>query len=100
MAEHLRLDHLADAEHILRMIDALFGADLADVNQALDAVGDLHKRAELHELGHRPFDLRADTEPACNVGPWVGQRLLESERDAAFFGLDAENNRIDACRPA
>ncbi len=60
-AQHLSFDNLADAQHILRMIDALFGADLADVNQTLDTVSDLYKGAECHDLGDRTFDLRADT---------------------------------------
>ncbi len=38
-------------------------------------------------------------EPTGNLvrdfGPWVGERLLEAERDAALFGLDPENNRLD-----
>ena len=45
--EHLRLHHLPDLQHVLRMIDALLGADVADVDHALDAFGELHERAEL-----------------------------------------------------
>ena len=45
-AEHLRFDDLAGAQHILRMIDAFIGADLADVDEAFDAFGDLDERAE------------------------------------------------------
>ena len=45
--EHLRLHHLAHLQHVLRMIDALLGADVADVDHALDAFGKLHERAEL-----------------------------------------------------
>ena len=37
-AEHLRFDHLAGAQHILRMIDALVGANLADVDEADNVV--------------------------------------------------------------
>ena len=45
--EHLRLHHLADLEHVLRMIDALLGADVAHVDHAFHALGQLHERAEL-----------------------------------------------------
>ena len=80
--EHLRLDDLAGAEHVLGMIDALVGADFADVDQAFDAFGELHEGAELHDLGDGAFDLRADGEFAADVGPGVGEGLLEAERDA------------------
>ena len=99
-AEDLRLDDLAGAQHVLRMIDALVGADLADVDEAFDAVGDLNERAERHDLGNGAFDLGADREFAGDVGPRVGEGLLEAERDASLFGLDAEDDRVDACRPA
>ena len=46
------------------MVDAVICADLADVDQAFDAVGDLNECAEVHELGHGPFNLRADGELA------------------------------------
>ena len=63
--QHLGLYHLARAQHVLRMVDALFGADLADVNQAFDAFGQLDEGAEVHQLGHRPFNLRADRETSA-----------------------------------
>ena len=43
--EQLRFDHLADAKHVAGVVDALFGAHIADVNHAFDALGDLNKRA-------------------------------------------------------
>ena len=60
--QHLRLHDLAGAQHVLRMIDAAVGDDLADVHEAFDALGDLHECAEVHDLGDGPFDLRADGE--------------------------------------
>ena len=42
--EDLRLDDLAGAEHVIGVVDALVGADLADVDQALDAVGQSEQR--------------------------------------------------------
>ena len=82
-AEHLRFDDLADAQHVLGMIDALVGADLADVDEAFDAFGDLDESAEGHDLGDGTFDLGADGKFAGDVRPRVGEGLLEAERDAA-----------------
>ena len=39
--KYLRLDHLAGAKHVLRPFDPLLRADLADVNHAFDAFGEL-----------------------------------------------------------
>ena len=78
------------------MIDALVGADFADVDQAFDAFGDLDKGAEGHDLGDRAFDLRADGKLAGDVGPRVGECLLEAERDAAASSrLDGEDDGVD-----
>ena len=63
------------------MIQPSIGDDLADVNQALDAVGDLHKCAEIHQLRHRPLDLRTDWKLPRNLRPRIGKRLFEPERD-------------------
>ena len=50
---------------------------------------------KVHDLGDRAFDLRADGKFAGDVGPRVGESLLQAERDAAFFGLDGEDDGID-----
>src|SRR5271157_1971304 len=76
------------------MVDALLGADLADVNHALDALAKLHKRAELGEARDRPFDHRADRESLPNFSPWITQRLLQAERNAAFAGVHSENHHF------
>jgi hypothetical protein len=58
------------------------------VDQAFNAIGELNEGAEVHELGDRAFDLRADGEFAPYFGPGIGEGLLEAEGDAALFGLD------------
>src|SRR5262249_41621906 len=93
--EHLRLHHLADLEDVLRMIDALLRADIADVHHAFDAFGDLHERAELLDAGDWSLDDRAECELGGRVGPRVAERLLKSERNAALAGIDAEHNNFD-----
>ena len=44
--QHLGLHRLPDLQHVLRMIDALLGADVADVDHAFHAFGELHEGAE------------------------------------------------------
>ena len=82
--EHLRLDDLPGFQHFLRVIDALFRADFADVNHALHAFGKLHEGAELGQARDRPFDHRARRKFLFGRGPGIAQRLLQPERDAAF----------------
>src|SRR5580692_7684194 len=65
------------------------------MHEALDAFGDLHKGAEVHDLGDRTFDLRTDRELAQYLSPRIAQRLLETEGNAALLGLDRENDRVD-----
>ena len=72
-AQHRRLHALARAQHVAGMIQPPVGDDLADVHQALHALGDLDKGAEVHQLGHRAFHLRAHREPALRVEPGIGQ---------------------------
>src|ERR1035441_4196192 len=93
--QNLGFDDLAGAEHILRMIDALVGADLADVDQAFNAIFELHEGAEVHELGDRALDLRACGELLLDVGPGVGEGLLEAEGDAPLLRLDGEDDCVD-----
>src|SRR5207302_1236530 len=53
--QHLRLHHLPNLEYILRMIQALVGRNIADMNHAFDALGNLYERAELLYAGDRTF---------------------------------------------
>ena len=79
MASDEGLDALAVAQHVARMIEAAVGDDLADVDEAVDAFGDLHECAEVHDLRDGAFDLRADGESAFDVEPGIGEGLLEAE---------------------
>ena len=94
-SEHLRLNRLAGPQDVLRMVDALVGADFADVDQPLNAFGDLHEGAELGNTDHRALDGRTDGKLVRNFEPWVAERLLESERESPFRGTDGENDRVD-----
>ena len=81
--EDQRFDDLALAQHVAGMVDAAVGGDLADVDEAFDAFGDLDEGAEVHDFGDGAFDLGADGEFARDVEPGVGEGLLEAECDAA-----------------
>src|SRR5262249_21105438 len=93
--EHLRLHHLVHLEDVLRMVDALLGADVADVDHALHAFGHLHEGAELLQTDHRAVHHRACRKALQHVGPRIAERLLETERDAAIGLIDAEYHDID-----
>ena len=92
----MRLDDLAGAQLLRGVVEALFRGDLADVDQPFNAVGQLDEGSEVHQLGDRSLDLGAHREVALDLGPGVGQGLLEAERDPALLGLDAEDDGIDA----
>ncbi len=94
--KNLRLDRLAFAEYFGWMVKSAVGDDLADVDHALNALGDLDEGAEGHELRHRALHLRADGKLAGHFGPWVGEGLLESEGNPAFLRLDVEDDGVNA----
>src|SRR5580704_1366875 len=77
------------------MIDALFGAHVADVNHAFDAFGELNESAEFGEAGDWAFDRRADGELTCYVSPGIAERLLQTQRDTALIRFNAQNHGFD-----
>ena len=64
-------------QYVLRMVDAAVGDDFADVDEAFDAFGELHERAEFHHAGDRAFDRRADGKLLRHFSPGIAERLLE-----------------------
>src|SRR5262249_17133624 len=93
--ENLRLNHLADFQNVLRMVDSFFGADVADVNHSFDSLGNLNKGAELRQANHRPLDHRAIRKFLFGIGPRIAQRLLQPQRDSLFAGIDSKNHDLD-----
>ena len=98
--EHLGLDDLPNLQHVLRVMDAFLGADLAHVDHAFHPIRKLHERAELGEAGHRSFDYRARRKLLLDLGPGIAQRLLEAQREAAFAHIHAQDHRFHRRRPA
>src|SRR5579863_8900456 len=76
--EHLRLHRLANLQHVLRMLNAFLGAQIADVNHALDTLGKLNKGAKFSQADDWAFNHRSYGEPVCHGSPGISQRLLES----------------------
>src|ERR1035441_5635553 len=60
--QDLRLDDLPLAQHFRGVVEAALGGDLADVDQAFDAVGQLDEGSEVHQFGDGPLNLGADGE--------------------------------------
>src|SRR5450432_1889001 len=79
----------------MRRVDALFGSDVADVDHAFDAFGELHERAELGEIRDPAFDGGADLKALPDIGPGIAEGLLESERNAAFGRLHLQDDDLD-----
>ncbi len=74
--EHGRFDLLAHRHHLFGMIDAAIGAELADVDEPLDAGRDLDERTERLQPRHGAGDARALAELLGRVMPWVGAERL------------------------
>ncbi len=82
--EDLGLDDLADAEDVGGVVEALFGGDLGDVDEAFDAFGDLDEGAELGDAGDGAFDDGAGVDGFDDLGPGVAEGLLEAEGRCAL----------------
>ena len=77
------------------MLHALGPAQVADVDQAVDAVFDLDKRAEIGQVAHAC--LQRSRPPgyfSCKLIPWIGRELPHTERDAPLRGIHAEHNAL------
>ena len=93
--EHLSLDQLSNLHHFLGMVDALLGAQVADVNHAFNALGKLHKCAELGDAKYWSLDHGAHGKPLRHLGPRISQGLLQTERNAALSRVHRQNHRVD-----
>src|SRR3989449_1706030 len=76
------------------MSDALVG-QLADVDQALEAVAHAHERAEVHELGDRAVDDVADLEVGHRRVPRVGLQPTDRQADPASLVVDVDDFGLD-----
>ncbi len=92
--DDLELERLALVDHITRVGDALMG-QLADVDQALEAVTDAHECAEVDELGDRAVDDVADLEVRDRGVPRVGLQAADRQADPATLMVDVDDLGLD-----
>lgn len=93
--EHDGFDFIADGEHVARLADALGPAHFGDVDQAFDAGFDFDERAVRHDVDHLAVDLAALRILGDHVVPRVAGLLLEAERNALFFLVDADDDDFE-----
>ena len=92
--DDLELERLALVDDVTRMGDALVG-QLADVDQALEAVADADEGAEVDDLGDRAVDDVADLEVGHRGMPRVGLQAADREADAAALVVDVDDLGLD-----
>src|SRR5271157_4302384 len=89
-SEHDGLHLVALLQHFRRMLHALGPAQVAHVNQAVDAVLDFDECAEVGQVAHLAFHHRADRELFVQRLPRVRLKLLQAKTDAAFVDVYVE----------
>ena len=85
---------LALVDHVARMGDALVG-QLADVDQALEAVAHADERPEVDELGDRAVDDVADLEVRDRRVPRIRLQPPDRQADAATLVVDVDDLGLD-----
>src|SRR5581483_1163572 len=92
--QHLRRHRLALLEHLVGILDALGPTDVADMDEAVKAVLDFDKRAELHNVPHFSGHDGADGVFLRRLEPRIGLRLLHDERNAPVAGFDVQHHDV------
>ena len=92
--DDLELERLALVDDVARMGHALVG-QLADVDQALEAVADAHEGAEVDELRDGPVDDVADVEVRDRGVPRVGLQAADRQADATALVVDVDDLGLD-----
>src|SRR5580658_2311667 len=93
--QNFGLHRVALLEFLAGMLNALGPTDVADVDQALEAFIHFNERAEIGEAAHASADHRANRETLRSRLPWIGQSLLQAERNALRVGLYFEHHDFD-----
>src|SRR5580704_1028048 len=92
--QHFRLHRVALLKFLARMLHALGPTDVADVNEALEPFIHFDERPEIGKAAHAAADHRADRETLGRGLPWIGQRLLQAERNSLRVRLHFENHHF------
>src|SRR5262249_40176777 len=93
--ENFRGDRFALLENFVGIIDASGPADVANVNESIEAVFDFDECAELQDVADFSGDDRADGIFFRREQPGIRLRLLHPERNAAVARLDVENDDVN-----
>src|SRR5206468_712972 len=89
--QHFGGDVFALLKHLVRILDALRPAHIADVHQPIETLFDFDERAELGDIAHLAGHDRAHWILLRDEQPGVGLRLLDSERNAPIAWLDVQH---------
>ena len=76
------------------MVDALGPADIGNVDEAIDAILDLHKRAKSGEAFYLAGEYGSDGEVIFNGKPGVGIHLFHTQGDALVFLIQFQHDGI------
>src|SRR5215467_15357722 len=93
--QHHGLDAIALLQYFRRMLHALGPAQVADVNQAVDAVFDLDESTEVGQIANPTLDSHADRELLMQRIPRVGGELTHAERNAPLGRVHVEHDAFD-----
>ena len=77
-----------------RVVNALGPADIGNVDEAIDAILDLHKRAKSGEAFYLAGEYGSDGEVIFNGKPGVGIHLFHSQGDALVFLVQFQHDGI------
>ena len=88
--EDLHLHLVARLDDLARVLDVLLG-ELAYVDEALDALQDLHERAERDDLRDRALELVTHVVGVDHTLPRILLGLLEAQGDALAIAVDVEH---------
>ncbi len=93
--ENDRLHAITFFQYLRRVLDTLGPAQVADVNQAVDAVFDFDECSEVGQIAYAAFDGHADREFLVQRVPRIGRQLPHAERNTALGRIHVDHDAID-----
>ena len=84
-------DGLANLGEFGRVLDLLRPAEVADVDQAIDAFFEFDEDTEVGEVTHGGGVLRTNRIAVGDVGPRVGHQLLHAEAHLALLAVEGQD---------
>src|SRR5712692_9515915 len=93
--QHLGGNVVAFLEHLVRFLDALRPAHIADVHQSIESIFDLNERAKLRDIPHLARDYHPHWIFLGNQQPGIRLRLFDTQRNAPVARLDVQHHHVD-----